>query len=152
MQKYLKTKPLRSKMAKDCIFCKIVKGEIPCNQIYQDKDTIAFLDISPATPRGGHTLVISKKHYETLIDVPDKELEAMTRTVKKISKALLNLYPGLNLVQNNKKVAGQIVPHIHFHLIPRYEGDNLKIGYWSTYKYKEREELEIAERIKTLLK
>ena len=139
-------------MKKDCVFCKIVKGKISHNQVYQDEHTMAFLDVSPATPKGGHTLVIPKKHYETLIDISTKELEALTRTIKKISTVLLKIYPGLNLVQNNKKVAGQAVPHIHFHLIPRYKGDNIKIDYWETHKYKEGEAKKIADKIKTLLK
>ena len=152
MQKYLKIKLLASKMVKDCIFCKIAKGEIPHNQVYQDEKTVAFLDKSPATPKGGHTLIIPKKHYETLIDIPSEELEDIIKTVKKIAMVLLKMYPGLNLVQNNKKVAGQAVNHIHFHLIPRYEGDNVKMDYWETHEYKEGEAKKIAEKIKTLLK
>ena len=135
-----------------CIFCKIAKGEIPNYQIYQDKDTIAFLDISPATSKGGHTLVIPKKHYELITDIPNKELNSIIKTIKKLSKVLLKLYPGLNIIQNNKKIAGQAIPHAHFHLIPRYKGDNIKIDYWETHKYKPGEIEKIQEKIKTLLK
>ena len=151
-QKYLKIKPLKSKIMEDCIFCKIAKGEIPHNKVYEDDHTVAFLDISPATPKGGHILVIPKKHYELITDVPDKELNSIISIIKKLSAVLLKLYPGLNIIQNNKKVAGQAVPHTHFHLIPRYEGDNIKINYWETHKYKPGEDKEIADKIKTLLK
>lgn len=139
-------------MEKECIFCKIAKGKIPSNQIYQDENTIAFLDISPATPKGGHTLIIPKKHYETILDIPSKELEYLIKTIKKVSKVLLKLYPGLNIIQNNGKLAGQAVNHIHFHLIPRYKNDNIKIDYWETHKYKEGEAEKLTKKIKTLLK
>ena len=151
-QKYLKIKPLLSKIVIDCIFCKIAKEEIFHNQIYQDEHTVAFLDISPATKKGGHVLVIPKKHYEIITDIPDKDLETLIRIVKKISKSLLEIYPGLNIIQNNRRIAGQIVPHVHFHLIPRYDGDDITINYWKTYQYKKGEAERIAKKIKTLLK
>ena len=136
----------------DCIFCKIAKGDIPCTKIYEDSKTLAFLDISPATPRGGHTLVIPKKHCELITDLNDSDLIALTRTVKKISNALLQYAEGLNVIQNNKKVAGQFIPHLHFHLIPRFEKDGFIIDKWSSSKYKEGEIDKTAEKIKSLLK
>lgn len=135
----------------DCIFCKILAGEIPCTKIYEDSSTLAFLDINPATEKGGHTLILPKKHYELITEIPEKELQALIQTIQKISKALLELYPGLNLLQNNKRIAGQIVPHLHFHLIPRYEDDGIKISYWKTHKYGPEEDQKIANRIKKLL-
>ena len=136
----------------DCIFCKIIKGEIPCEKIYEDSKTLAFLDISPASPRGGHVLVMPKKHYELISDIPDEDLSALSKTIKKISKALLEYGPGLNIIQNNKKIAGQFVPHVHFHLIPRFENDGVVIEKWSTHKYKDGEMQEVAKKIKSLLK
>jgi len=139
-------------MAVDCLFCKIIKGEIPCTKIYEDSKTFAFLDIGPATPRGGHILVIPKNHYELITDLKDSDLIALTKTVKKISEALLQYGEGLNIIQNNKKVAGQFVPHLHFHLIPRFENDGFIIDRWSSNKYKEGEIDKIAGKIKSLLK
>lgn len=136
----------------DCVFCKIVKGEIPCTKIYEDSKTIVFLDISPATPKGGHTLVIPKKHYELITDLKDSDLIALTKTIKKVSEALLQYGEGLNIIQNNKKVAGQFVPHLHFHLIPRFENDGFILDRWSANKYKEKEIDKIADKIKSLLK
>ena len=136
----------------DCIFCKIIAGEILCTKIYEDKDTFVFLDINPATDRGGHTLVLPKKHYELITDVPKKELNSIIKIIKKVSQALLKLYPGLNILQNNKRVAGQVVPHVHFHLIPRYPKDGIKIDYWETHKYGSKEDIKIAKKIARLLK
>lgn len=136
----------------DCIFCKIIKGEIPCEKIYEDSKTLAFLDISPASPRGGHVLVMPKKHYELISDISDEDLCYLSKTVKKISKALLKYGPGLNIIQNNKKIAGQFVPHVHFHLIPRFENDGILIEKWQTHKYKDNEMQEISKKIKSLLK
>ncbi len=139
-------------MTNDCIFCKIIEGKIPCTKIYEDNNSFVFLDINPATDRGGHTLILPKKHYEVITDIPEKELQILIRIVQKVSKVLLNLYPGLNILQNNKKVAGQAIPHVHFHLIPRYPNDGIKIDYWETHKYSQEEDVKLAEKIKRLLK
>lgn len=135
----------------ECIFCKIAKGEIPCAKVYEDSKTIAFLDIHPASQKGGHTLVLPKKHYELISDIPDDELISLSKTIKKISKAILKYGEGLNIIQNNKKVAGQYVSHIHFHLVPRFENDNIIIEKWSTYKYKDGEMEKVLEKIKMLI-
>lgn len=137
---------------KDCLFCKIVNGEIPCTKIYEDSKTLAFLDISPATNKGGHTLVITKKHYETIADLKDSDLIALTKTVKRIADALLIYGRGLNIIQNNNKEAGQLVPHVHFHLIPRFENDGLIIEKWHTHKPTNEELEKTASKIKSLLK
>lgn len=136
----------------DCIFCKIIKGEIPCEKIYEDKDTLAFLDISPASPKGGHVLVMPKRHCELISDISDSDLVALLKTIKKLSKALLKYGHGLNIIQNNKKIAGQYVPHVHFHLIPRFEDDGVLIEKWPAHKYKDGEMQKTAEKIKRLLK
>ena len=136
----------------DCIFCKIIKGEIPCAKVYEDKFTLAFLDINPATPKGGHILVLPKKHYELITDLPEEEFNHLCKTIKKISEALLKYGEGLNIIQNNKKVAGQLIPHIHFHLIPRFEKDNVVLNYWKTHKYNDNELKDVSEKIKNLLK
>ena len=112
-----------------CIFCKIVNKEIPAKIVYEDEDTMAFLDINPRNK--GHTLVIPKKHYETLDEMPDEEMAKLMKTIKKVVEILKPLnFDGYNIVNNNKPAAGQEVPHVHFHIIPRYQndGDVVKFG------------------------
>ncbi len=113
----------------DCLFCKIAKGEIPAKKVYEDSDVVAFLDINPANP--GHTLVVPKKHSETLLDTDDAVLEKAIIVVRKIAQKMKDEMntAGLNIVQNNGKMAGQLVGHIHFHVIPRYAGDQVVITY-----------------------
>ena len=136
----------------DCIFCKIVNKEIEHNIIYEDKHTLAFLDIRPASKKGGHTLVIPKKHVEFLQDLPDKETQALSLTVKKLTKALMNFAEGVNILENNGKAAGQFVKHVHFHLIPRFKEDHILIEKWPTNEYQNKEEMnKTAEQIKSLL-
>lgn len=109
-------------MANDCIFCKIIKGKVPCDKLYEDQLVLVFLDISPMNP--GHTLVIPKQHYETIMDIPDDTLHKVIDTVKKVAKNLVVTKDGgVNVIQNNYSVAGQVVPHLHFHVIPRHSGD-----------------------------
>jgi histidine triad (HIT) family protein len=132
----------------DCLFCKVAKGEIPCAKVYEDEKTFAFLDINPVNK--GHTLVITKEHYELITDVPEDLLADLIKTVKKVSKALLGMSDGVCIAQNNKEIAGQIVPHIHFHLIPRLKGDGHKFN-WPSTKYEEGEAEKVAEKIKNLL-
>lgn len=130
----------------DCIFCKIVKGEIPCEKIWEDENTFAFLDVSPATE--GHTLVIPKKHYENIFDIPEKVLEEIMKTSQKIAKLLKErlLADGINIFNSNNKVAQQEVFHYHIHIIPRYSRDKFKIVFNDTTKNKELKK--IAEKIR----
>jgi len=130
----------------------MIKGEINIKKIFEDDKTLAFLDISPASPKGGHTLVIPKNHYELITDIPDDELKAVMSTVKKVTKALLNYTEGVNVLQNNKPAAGQAVFHAHFHLIPRFKGDGIIIEKWRPNAYKEGEMTKVQQQIKTLLK
>jgi histidine triad (HIT) family protein len=129
-----------------CIFCKIVSGEIPSYKIYEDENTLAFLDIMPVNP--GHTLVIPKKHYENIEAIPEEELASLIKVVKKVGSALKNNFgaKGYNLMENNDPIAGQIIPHLHFHLIPRVEGDDLKM--WPQGKYGEGEAEAVVVRLK----
>lgn len=136
----------------NCIFCKIVKGEIPCAKVYEDDETIAFLDIAPASPQGGHTLVLPKRHYELFTEVPEKELGSLTSSIKKVTAALLKISEGVNILQNNKSAAGQVVSHVHFHIIPRYKNDGIIVEKWIPHKYAEGEMGKVAEQIKSLLK
>lgn len=113
----------------ECIFCKIARGEIPSKKIYEDKDTIAFLDINPANP--GHTLVVPKKHAEDLTKSDREDIEKTVIVVKNIVERLKDRMNaiGVNVLQNNGQAAGQIVAHMHFHVIPRYENDLVVISY-----------------------
>lgn len=104
----------------ECLFCKIVKGEIPCQKVYEDGDFFAFLDINPRNP--GHTLVIPKNHYETIFDMPDNEIDGYLHAVKKVASAVKSgmRADGISIAQSNGRAAGQVVAHAHFHVIPRF--------------------------------
>ena len=109
----------------DCIFCKIINGEIPSYTIYEDEIVKAFLDISPIS--NGHTLIIPKKHFENIYDMDLetlKHIEMVSQNLGKMLKEKLGCI-GITRVQNNEY--GQDVKHYHMHLIPRYENDNLKM-------------------------
>lgn len=135
-----------------CLFCQFIKGEKERPVIYEDEHTFAMLDARPATTHGGHSLVMPKKHYELITDIPDEELACLAATIKKISKALLKYADGVNILQNNKRVAGQFQPHVHFHIIPRYKDDGVKIEVWEERCYKDGEMEKVACKIRNLLK
>ncbi|MCJ7719595.1 HIT family protein [Candidatus Bathyarchaeota archaeon] len=111
---------------KNCPFCKILKGELPSSRIYEDENTLAFLDIWPQSD--GHTLVILKKHYEYIYDVPDEEVADLYKVVKKVARAVKKSINagGVSITQHNESAAGQDVFHVHVHVIPRYEGQRLR--------------------------
>lgn len=134
----------------DCIFCKIIKGEVPCFKVYEDEDTLAFLDIQPVNP--GHTLVIPKKHVANIFDIDEETLNKVNLTIKKVSPIIIKAVgaQGLNIMQNNGKVSGQLVMHAHHHIIPRFEGDGLK--HWSHKKYKSGEAENILKDISKIMK
>jgi histidine triad (HIT) family protein len=120
----------------DCIFCRIIRGEIPSAKVYEDDNSFAFLDIGPLS--WGHTLLIPKKHYELITQMPADELRALASVLPRLSAAVIQAAAaeGLNVLQNNGVVSGQAVPHLHFHLIPRHSGDGL--GYrWNAKRYPE---------------
>jgi len=104
---------------KDCIFCKIVKGESPCYKIYEDEMTLAFLDISKDVY--GHTLVIPKGHYENVMECDDEVLSSVIKTVKKVAKHYVDNcgFKGVNVLNASGPEAEQSVMHLHFHIIPR---------------------------------
>lgn len=111
------------------IFTRIVSGEIPALKVYEDADTLAFLDIAPASP--GHTLVICKNEVATLMELSDAQLVATARTTQRVAAALQKaLQPdGINIMQNNGAAAGQTVFHYHVHLIPRWNDDGV-VQFW----------------------
>lgn len=113
----------------ECIFCKIVAGEIPCFKLYEDQHTLAFMDINPANR--GHALAIPKAHTPNLLDSPDESLAATTATARKVARAVQKTVnpDGLNLVQANGPGAAQSVFHLHMHVIPRFTDDNLMLNW-----------------------
>ncbi|MFT4308970.1 MAG: HIT family protein [Candidatus Woesearchaeota archaeon] len=136
---------------KDCIFCKIIAKEIPSAIIYEDREYIAFLDINPVNK--GHTLVIPKKHYANINELPDSFNASYMNIIKKIGRAVQESTgcEGYNLIFNTGKPAGQAVFHVHCHIIPRIEGDGFE--HWSGNPYPTNEEMEqyknrIKERIR----
>ncbi len=130
----------------ECIFCRIVEGRLPCARIYENERVLSFLDINPINH--GHTLVMPKAHYGTLLDIPAEELQACTLAAQEIAGALLRATnaPGLNFIQNNFRPAGQHVDHIHFHLIPRYPHDNF-LTSWPGKPYKQGEIEQVLQKI-----
>ena len=130
----------------DCIFCKIVKQEIPCAEVYADERTLAFLDIGPIAR--GHTLIIPKAHYLNLWEVPGELAKDLLATMQKVGRALMQTTKatGMNVVMNNYESAGQVVPHAHWHLIPRIEGDGLFPVVQQEYESREAMN-ELAERM-----
>ncbi|MCH5171270.1 MAG: HIT family protein [Erysipelotrichales bacterium] len=117
-------------MENNCIFCKIVNGDIPCAKIYEDDDVLAFLDISQTTV--GHTLVISKKHYDNFLATPKDIMHKVMNIAQTIGQSqITNLHAkGVNILTNCYQAAGQTVMHFHVHVIPRYENnDGLVIDF-----------------------
>ena len=118
--------------AEDCIFCNIIERHAPADIVYQDQHSIAFLDIYPLNP--GHTLVVSKKHYATLDEMPPEEVGLLFATVAKVMKGVKEAVgaDGINIGQSNGKAASQEVFHVHVHIIPRFSqespgGDTFRI-------------------------
>ena len=107
-------------MKNDCVFCAIAAGEIPSFKVYEDDLVLAYLDINPFSR--GHTLVIPKAHTTGLLDTDETTLAMLIARVKKVASHLKTALPcdGFNVLQNNGEAAGQTVPHIHFHIVPRY--------------------------------
>ena len=135
----------------DCIFCRIATGEIPSATVYEDEDFRAILDLGPAAT--GHTLVIPKNHSENLLSVDSDTAAKALGVITKVANAVKDAMgcDGINVVQNNGEAAGQTVMHLHFHIIPRYNNDNVHIG-WEPGKPAEGELESTASRIKDKLR
>lgn len=135
-------------MNPECIFCKIVAGQIPSTRVYEDEDTLAFMDIGPIVR--GHTLVIPKQHYDPITNLPDALLAKVVAVAKRIAGAQLKgLHAdGVNLFQANGSSAGQVVPHVHFHVIPRFQADGHKWN-WAAGKYDNLDQMQaLADAIR----
>jgi histidine triad (HIT) family protein len=131
----------------NCVFCKIVAGEIPSFKLYEDGETLAFLDINPV--HDGHALVVAKAHYPTVFEIAPEAFAAVARATVKVARAVYAAVTpdGLNLVQSNGAGAAQSVPHFHVHVLPRRMGDNLLVN-WSLKPGDKGRLAEIAERIR----
>lgn len=122
----------------DCIFCRIIKGEIPSFRVYEDEHVFAFLDIGPVRP--GHLLLLPKGHYGTVLDVPGDLGEPILRGIQRLGRAVMEATntAGFNCLQNTHEAAGQTVFHAHWHIIPRAAGDGLSHWPQTTSPDKER--------------
>ena len=131
----------------DCIFCKIVAGEIPSSRVYEDDTTLAFMDIGPVQP--GHTLLIPKTHYDRLTDLPEEVAADLARLLPRLSRAVVKAADadGFNIFQTNGACAGQVVPHVHIHIIPRHDGDGYSF-HWKAGRYAEGEMERWQQKIK----
>ena len=133
-----------------CVFCKIVTGKLPAWTVWKSDAALAFLDIGPLA--AGHLLLIPRDHYVGLTDLPADTCAQIASAIPRLGKALMEVTgaAGLNLLCNHGEIAGQVVPHVHFHLIPRRSGDGL--GYrWLAGKYeKGRVEQLAADYVKAL--
>ena len=118
----------------NCIFCKIIRGELPCYKIYEDEKVLAFLDLHPLSQ--GHTLVIPKKHAQDIFEIEPEELKQLILVVQKLSRIIMEKLgaQGINILQRNKTGAGQEVSHMHFHIVPRFDGDSVALPPESGYK------------------
>ncbi len=130
----------------NCIFCQIIEGKIPADKVFENEYVLAFLDINPVN--NGHTLVIPQKHFASLEEVEEKYLCEMMKLAQKIGSSLNEAVgaSGFNLGLNNGKDAGQVVGHVHLHIMPRFSGDGLKL--WPGKETTSGERAKIAEAIK----
>ena len=130
----------------DCIFCKLANGDIPVDAIYEDDLVKVIFDAGPASE--GHVLIIPKSHADGIYDLTDEQASGVFRAAKKIACAMREGldYDGMNVVQNNGEIAGQTVFHFHMHLIPRYKGDSVNVG-WKPGKITEEKIAELKGKV-----
>ncbi len=130
----------------NCIFCKLANGEIPTSTLYEDEDFRVILDASPASK--GHALILPKEHYANLYELDDEIAAKALVLAKKMVTKLTDILgcDGYNIVQNNGETAGQTVFHFHIHLIPRYEGDQVGLG-WKMGKLTDEDKEDILSKI-----
>lgn len=134
----------------DCVFCKIVAGQIPSTKVFEDEHTLAFMDIGQVNP--GHVLVAVKKHADNIYQLDDAQAAAVARTNTRVARAIEEAFKpeGLSVYQANGKAAGQTVFHYHVHLLPRHAGDGMELTW--PVKNPPREKLEdYAARIRRTL-
>ena len=134
----------------DCIFCKLANGDIPVDAIYEDDLVKVIFDAGPASE--GHVLIIPKSHADGIYDLTDEQAERIFAVAVKVSNALKKAFEpdGLNVVQNNGDIAGLTVFHFHMHLIPRYKGDGVNVG-WNPKELTDDARQEMLEKVKSCL-
>ncbi len=134
-------------MNENCVFCKILNGEIPSAKLYEDEEFAIILDVGPAT--FGHALLLPKQHYANVFEMPQELLAKAACLAKEWGEKLVKALnaDGLNLVQNNGLAAGQTVFHYHLHMIPRYENDGVG-ELWTPGSLTDEQRQEILEKIK----
>lgn len=134
----------------DCIFCKITKGEVPSYKVYEDEKTFAFLDINPIN--AGHTLVVPKNHASKITEAEEEDLIALAKALKKVIKGIEDGLDvdNLNVFVNQGEDAGQIIPHLHYHVTPRHKGDGVKFDM-PQRKLSEEEFADLVEKIKSAI-
>ena len=135
----------------DCVFCRILKGEIPAQKVHEDDRAVALLDINPVAP--GHTLVLPRAHHETWTDLPPELASHLALVAQTVARAVVKAQgaQGFNLLMNNHRCSGQAIPHAHFHVIPRKTDDGVKYG-WPTKPAVGEELAKTAERVRQALK
>lgn len=128
----------------NCVFCKIISGEIPAHTIYEDEKFKVILDVAPATK--GHALIIPKDHYANMYELPEDTAADVIKLAKKMMQVMTDKLQcdGFNIIQNNGEIAGQTVFHFHMHLIPRYKDDGEILKYVSLHP--SQEEMEETRR------
>lgn len=138
-------------MTDNCLFCRIVSGEVPATIVYEDKDAVAFLDHRPLFP--GHTLLVPRDHVETFVDLPVARVGSFFEAAQSLARAVevAMKAEGTFVAMNNR--VSQSVPHLHVHIVPRRRKDGLKGFFWPRTKYKDEEEMKVVqERIVAALR
>ena len=135
----------------ECIFCKIVSGEIPAVKVLDEEMVLAFMDINPSSR--GHMLIVPKNHAENIFEIPESDLATLIKAVKKCAGAAKDALraEGVTILQLNGKASDQIVQHLHIHVIPRWEKDGLSVSTWEMKPGDMEEIQEIALKIKEYL-
>lgn len=136
-------------MQDDCLFCKIVAGDIPAQMVFEDEYAIAFMDINPVNP--GHVLVVPKEHTNEITDMPNEAVGRLFRLVQHVAKGVREAVdaPGFNIGVNTGPEAGQIIFHTHVHVMPRFENDGHR--HWEKKKVPEEEMARVADSIRATL-
>ncbi len=134
----------------NCIFCQVAAKALPSALVYENEEVYAFLDIHPVHP--GHVLVIPKKHVEVLPDLSAEQATSVITLVQRVGRALMQEpeVKGFNVLQNNGAAAGQVISHVHFHVVPRFVNDGLKMWPETSY-HSEQQKQETAERLRAAL-
>ena len=137
-------------MVNDCIFCKLVSGQIPALKIYEDANFIGFLDINPR--RRGHAVVIPKRHVKTLLELPEKLAGEYLEVVQAVARHIVGALgaKGFNFGSNNGEVAGQMVPHVHIHILPRFSGEKITAGFEAIFQPDEALKKELEPTLKKI--